>query len=137
MIYVGIDMAESFSANKFFPVKIPGVISELDMALVRDFSPFLIKWHIIYPRSSQNLATIIFMISATFLFKCKFYTILFSKTPNRSTSILTTSPFLIHPPVFSGRSSRMQPVPTVPEPNISPGRSFAFIDARSIILVNG
>ena len=35
----------------------------------------------------------------------------------------TTSPGLSQPPTASGVSSRMQPVPTVPEPSTSPGRS--------------
>ena len=42
--------------------------------------------------------------------------ILFSSIPNLSISILTVSPFLIQPQVFSGRSSSMHPVSTVPDP---------------------
>src|SRR5437763_1899993 len=47
----------------------------------------------------------------------------FFNTPNLSISSSTSSPGLSQPPVFSGLSSKMQPVPTVPEPSTSPGRS--------------
>ena len=43
--------------------------------------------------------------------------------PSRSMVSSTTSPGLSQPPTASGVSSRMQPVPTVPEPSTSPGRS--------------
>ena len=45
------------------------------------------------------------------------------KVPSRSTVSSTTSPGLSQPPTASGVNSRMQPVPTVPEPRTSPGRS--------------
>ena len=44
------------------------------------------------------------------------------KVPSRSIASSTTSPGLSQPPAASGVSSRMQPVPTVPEPSTSPGR---------------
>ena len=47
------------------------------------------------------------------------------KVPSRSIDSSTTSPGWSQPPACSGVSSRMQPVPTVPEPITSPGRSVA------------
>ena len=47
------------------------------------------------------------------------------KVPSRSIESSTKSPGLSQPPATSGVSSRMQPVPTVPEPITSPGRKVA------------
>src|SRR5438128_929055 len=47
------------------------------------------------------------------------------RVPSRSIVSSTRSPGLSQPPTASGVNSRIQPVPTVPEPSTSPGRRVA------------
>jgi hypothetical protein len=47
VIHIGVHVAKSFPADQFFPIEIPGIIPELDMTLIWDFSPFLVKRHIV------------------------------------------------------------------------------------------
>jgi len=39
MIYIGIDVAEPFAADEFFPIKITIIIPELDVPFVWKLSP--------------------------------------------------------------------------------------------------
>jgi hypothetical protein len=48
MVHVGIHVTKPFPADEFFPVKVSGIIPELDMTFVWDFSPFLVKRHIVF-----------------------------------------------------------------------------------------
>jgi hypothetical protein len=45
VVYIRIHVAESFPADKFFPVKVAGIVPELGMTFSWDFSSCLIKWH--------------------------------------------------------------------------------------------
>jgi|TARA_B110000881_G_C18213010_1_gene335248 hypothetical protein len=39
MIYIGIDMAESFPADEFFPIEISVIIPELNVPFIWEVSP--------------------------------------------------------------------------------------------------
>jgi hypothetical protein len=45
VVYVRINVAESFPADKFFPVKVAAIVPELSMTFSWDISPFLVKGH--------------------------------------------------------------------------------------------